>query len=305
VKSFILALIVLMSITGQAEKEIDMAPKNNQIMKEEQGNKPAVKSNAPFQTPTTNGFKASTPKPPAWLSGGGAGAGGGQNEDNSWTDTITSAVAATNTQGGSQWLAVDENKPAPQPAFVNPPKIQPGFQTPAYGGSYNPTSSNPVYQPPQIPAWMKAVPSAIAAANTQGGGQWFSMDNEPAPQPAFVNPQVPVPAWMGQSQYDPALMVPTYQGQPVNQSFSDTLRGLTPPKMYGGFQTPPNSMYYAPTKSSKPGFSSQYGGNWGGGRGGGGGGGGGGWGNDGGGGYGYGDNPAWAQDMGLYNWKFG
>lgn len=71
----------------------------------------------------------------------------------------------------------------------------------------------PAAQPPRRPkfgtlgggmgenhsSWGNALTSAMAAANTQGGGSWISMDGETPAQPAYLKPppvRPQAPAWM-------------------------------------------------------------------------------------------------------------
>ena len=49
------------------------------------------------------------------------------------------------------------------------------------------------------PTFTDALVSSAAAANTNGGGQWLTMDGKPAPQPTYVNPPAPkpqAPSWL-------------------------------------------------------------------------------------------------------------
>jgi len=242
---------------------------------------------------------------PAWS---GRIGGGSNNKGSSFTDAVVSSVSAANTNGGGQWLSMDNN-PAPQPAYVRP------------------TAPTP-------PAWMKPVAASIAAANTNGGGQWLSMDGKPAPQPAYMNsvsrmPTRP-PAYGGS--YNPTASNPafpgnqaanqqdasqqdtynSYRGQPVDTSMSDLLRSMQPVQL--GSDQVSMSDYLRSLEAGSPyvmppawidpnagasnysGFGSKYGGNWK--RGGGGG-----YGGCGGYGGGY-DSPAWINnEMGLFSWK--
>jgi len=71
-------------------------------------------------------------------------------------------------------------------AVKTPVRDVPAWSGKIGGGSNNKGSS-----------FTDAVVSSVAAANTNGGGQWLNIDNKPAPQPAYVRPTAPTPpAWM-------------------------------------------------------------------------------------------------------------
>jgi hypothetical protein len=278
---------LLMVVMSYQVKEIDMA----RLMDED------VRNPAKPLVPAWAGKGAREGKSPVLKTAGGFGGmrtGSGNKSKPTFTDALVSSAAAANTNGGGQWLSMD-GQPAPQPAYLNPER-------------------------PKAPAWMRPVVDAIAAANTNGGGQWLSMDGKPAPQPAYVKPTIP--AWMNPrppaygGSYNPTV-APTpdtpspedtydsYQGEPVNNSYSDLLRSLEPVALGSGEVSMSDylrsleagSPYVLPPSWMDPngqqsgyysGFGSQYGGNW----------------RRGGGEYGGYDAPAWmSNEMGLFSWK--
>lgn len=151
------------------------------------------------------------------------------------------------------------------PTSTNPAYVAPAPRDPAYGGAYDPTSNNPDYQAP-----------------------------DPTRDPAYggvYDPTVNNPAFPDAAPVDPGFNNP----HPYRPMFS-----FNNPHPYRDPNQP--VIVYPPPAPAQGGdggrfgFSTRYGGNWGGGGGGGGGGG----------DYGYSDSPAWWNpEMGLYSFKFG
>lgn len=256
------------------------------IMKEEQGNKPTYQMAS---------------KPPAWAGGGnpfsgsGAAAGSGvieakpfiQESDEEIRANIKTQVnnAKTSQQGfqtptSSARLNATTRPPNPFSRITKPgagggnaPRslpawMQPSQAGPAYGGGYNPTSTNPAYQ--------------------GGGGNEDTMSYEEALAAAqsIQNPN----SWMGQND-------PHHTMNPMIDYYPEVNGPLLP---WWALPTaaPAPAPITPPPASAAPTY---YGGNWR--RGGGGGGGwGGGW--DSGGWGGGGEKPAWWDaSMGLYSMR--
>lgn len=250
----------------------------NQVLKEGQGAKPVK-----------------TKSTPAWLSGGGAGAGGGNKNPTSipgWQEPmqntgVTDRRILDDNAGGGMPLNMSNMLPGGGGA----PSITPS----PFGG---PVSPRPQWAPPVGPT-----------SRTNPLGQVKNNNNN-------SNNNVDPSTYTGTAGYsapynaaqNPATMIPTYQGEPVNNSMSDTLRSMTPVTRGNG---PTLSDYLRSIQSgawtpattpmsqqkSRYGFGSSYGGNWGGG-------GGGGWGGGDWGGGGDADRAAWINYMqGLYSWN--
>ena len=134
---------------------------------------------------------------------------------------------------------------------------------------------------------------------------WMALLSRPPAYSGAYNPTV-YTREQNQEPVEPRVpsFVPSYLGEPVNDSMSDMLRSLRPLQLGSGDMNTSMSDTLRTIAAGTPytqipfvggrGMGSQYRGNW---RGGGGGGGGG--------GYGYDEYPAWAANMGLYSLKWG